>query len=134
MKILIFLLIILSFSGCNSSIDQAPAKVVKKYFEAWNQKDYATMYSLISEGFKKIEPTANTFENFKNYASNQGVEGVRVNDVNVLDNDGEKASVAYEIEYYINGVWKGFSGTYILKLKDNNWRLIHPYGENIDES
>lgn len=133
MKIILILLIVLFLISC-TSIDEAPAENVRKYFEAWNQKDYATMYSLISEGFKKIEPTANTFDNFKKYASSQGIEGVRVNDVRVLVNDNKKSSVAYEIEYNIKGEWKGFSGTYTLKLKENGWKLIHPYGENIDES
>ncbi len=134
MKSLIFLLIFLFLFGCNSSVDQTPAEIVKKYFEAWNENDYATMYYLISEGFKKIEPTANNFENFKNYVSSQGIDGVKVNSAKVLTNDKKQASVAYEIEYNVRGEWKGFSGTYTLKIKENSWKLIHPYGENIDES
>ena len=44
-----------------------PEQVVTLYFQAWNDKKYDVMYSLISDGFKQIEPTAKTFDDFKSY-------------------------------------------------------------------
>ena len=44
-----------------------PEQVVILYFQAWNDKRYDVMYSLLSDGFKQIEPTAKTFDDFKTY-------------------------------------------------------------------
>lgn len=42
-----------------------PEQVVILYFQAWNDEQYDSMYSLISDGFKQTEPTAKTFDIFK---------------------------------------------------------------------
>ncbi len=42
-----------------------PEQVVSLYFQAWNDKKYNVMYSLISDGFKNIEPTAKSFNDFE---------------------------------------------------------------------
>src|SRR3990167_1946324 len=42
-----------------------PEQVVILYFQAWNDEQYDVMYSLLSDGFKQIEPTAKTFADFK---------------------------------------------------------------------
>lgn len=44
-------------------------KIVVDYYTALNNKDYQTMYGLISEGFKQIEPTAKTYDAFSTYMS-----------------------------------------------------------------
>lgn len=46
-----------------------PEQVVTLYFQAWNDKQFDVMYSLISDGFKQIEPTAKSFGDFKSYMS-----------------------------------------------------------------
>ncbi|MBI2652930.1 hypothetical protein HYX00_05690, partial [Candidatus Woesearchaeota archaeon] len=43
----------------------SPEQIVILYFQSWNDKKYDNMYALISDGFKQIEPTAKTFEDFK---------------------------------------------------------------------
>ena len=112
-----------------------PEQVVSLYFQAWNDEKYEIMYSLISDGFKKIEPTAKTFEDFK---ANMEKFYDTANNIRLLDpkeeyqNDRE-AGVSYKIEIENkDGTKKDFSSTYTLKKRTNGWKLIHPYGKNID--
>ena len=112
-----------------------PEQVVSLYFQAWNDEKYEIMYSLISDGFKKIEPTAKTFEDFK---ANMEKFYDTANNIRLLDakeeyrNDRE-AGVSYKIEIEDkDGTKKDFSSTYTLKKRTNGWKLIHPYGKNID--
>jgi hypothetical protein len=45
----------------------------------------------------------------------------------------KEAGVNYKIEIIgKDGAKKEFSSTYTLKKRSNGWKLIHPYGENID--
>ncbi len=112
-----------------------PKQVVILYFQAWNDKQYNIMYSLISDGFKQIEPTAKSFDDFKNYMSkfyetSTGVEIVEV--IGGYQNDKE-AGVNYKIRVVgKNGKKADFGSTYTLKKRANGWKLIHPYGNNID--
>ena len=48
-------------------------------------------------------------------------------------NNGKEAGIDYKIEI-INkdNTKKEFSSAYTLKKRANGWKLIHPYGENID--
>ena len=114
-----------------------PEQVVILYFQAWNDEQYDVLYSLISDGFKKIEPTAKTFDDFKAnmekfYDTALGVSIVEAKES--YKNDKE-AGVEYKIEITRkDGTKKEFSSTYTLKKRTNGWKLIHPYGENIDTS
>ena len=112
-----------------------PKQVVTLYFESWNNKQYDVMYSLISDGFKKIEPTAKTFEDFKIYMSKfyDTALGVRVVDAKESYKNDKETGVDYKIEITNKDVTKKeFSSTYTLKNRSNGWKLIHPYGQNID--
>ena len=112
-----------------------PKQVVRIYYESWNNKNYEVMYSLISDGFKQIEPTAKTFDDFKNYMSkfydtSTGIEIVEIKES--YQNDKESG-----VNYKINVVGKNgkktqFGSIYTLKKRANGWKLIHPYGNNID--
>ena len=119
----------------NDVLELNPDQVVKVYFESWNNKNYNVMYSLISDGFKKIEPTAKTFEDFK---SNMGkfydtANGVEVIEAKETYNNGKEAGVAYKIKITNkDGTEKDFDSTYTLKKRINGWKLIHAYGKNID--
>ncbi|MBI2102077.1 hypothetical protein HYT53_05705 [Candidatus Woesearchaeota archaeon] len=112
-----------------------PEEVVILYFQAWNDEQYDVMYSLISDGFKQIEPTANTFNDFKAnmekfYDTALGVSIVEAKES--YQNDKE-AGVDYKIKITNkDGSKKDFSSVYTLKKRANGWKLIHPYGENID--
>jgi len=134
------LFLVLSLSACtNSSLqDNAPEKVVQAYFEAWDEKEYEGMYALISDGFKKIEPTATSLEEFTTYAEAQQIESVAIDSIQQISNDGKEALVDYDIVFVIAGKEIPFSGSYTLKYRTNDdvpgWKLIHPYGENIDTS
>ena len=93
------------------------------------------MYSLVSDGFKKIEPTAKTFEDFKSYMAKfyDTSLGVRVIEAKESYKNDKEAGVDYKIEITNkDGTKKEFSNTYTLKKKTNGWKLIHPYGQNID--
>ena len=117
----------------------SPEEVVRQYFASWNNKNYPDMYAAISDGFKKIEPTAKDLRAFKAYAESQGIEGVNILSIKEISNDGATASVDYSIEFIpTNGKKTGFEGTFTLKYRQGDiiqgWKLIHPYGENIDNS
>lgn len=116
-----------------------PEKVVEQYFTAWNDKDYVNMYSTFSDGFKKIESTAKTLQDFKKYVDAQGIENLEINNLKELSNDGQSAKVDYEIEFSLNNGQKTpYEGTFTLKYRQGDviqgWKLIHPYGENIDNN
>ena len=146
----IFLVIFLFLNSCSktgqtstntqdtSSADvstQTPKQVVELYFKSWNDKKYDIMYQLISDGFKQIEPTAKTFEDFKSYMEKFYDTSSGINVVEVKENYGneKEAGIDYKIEI-INrdDSKKEFSSTYTLKKRVNGWKLIHPYGKNID--
>ncbi len=95
------------------------------------------MYSLISNGFKQIEPTAKTFDDFKAYMEKfyDAASGVRIVEAKESYSTGNEAGVDYKIEIKGKDSKKReFSSVYTLKKRANGWKLIHPYGENIDTS
>ena len=123
-----------------------PEQVVILYFQAWNDEQYDVMYSLISDGFKQIEPTAKTFDDFKSYMAKfyETSLGVKVIEAKETYQTGKESGVEYKIEITNkDGTKKEFSSTYTLKKRASNaseptrsqvtgWKLIHPYGQNID--
>lgn len=115
----------------------SPAKTVEQYFVAWGAKDYPNMYATLSDGFKKIEPTAKDLASFKAYTESQKVTGVNILSLQEESNDGQTATVAYSIEFQMaNSERKPFEGTFTLKYRTGDviqsWKLIHPYGNTID--
>lgn len=116
-----------------------PEEVVKQYFTAWNNKNYPDMYATLSGGFKKIEPTAKTLVDFKQYAEAQGIENIKIINIKEESNDGVSATVSYSVEFeFLGGKKQNFSDKLSLKLRESDiirgWKLIHPYGQNIDIS
>lgn len=116
-----------------------PEEVVRQYFTAWNNKNYPDMYSTLSDGFKRIDYNAKDLNTFKNFASSQGIEGVNVIDIKEESNDGNTAVVAYTVEFILaDGKKQEFNDKFSLKYRQGDiilgWKLIHPYGENIDTS
>ena len=112
-----------------------PEQVVILYFQAWNDEQYDVMYSLISDGFKQIEPTAKTFQDFKSYMGKfyDTALGVSIVEAKESYNNGKEAGIDYKIEITNkDNAKKEFSSAYTLKKRANGWKLIHPYGENID--
>ena len=112
-----------------------PEQVVILYFQAWNDKKYDVMYSLISDGFKQIEPTAKTFDDFKPYMAKfyDTSLGVKVLEAKESYKNDKEAGVDYKIEITNKDeTKKEFSSAYTLKKRANGWKLIHPYGKNID--
>lgn len=114
-----------------------PEQVVILYFQAWNDEQYDVMYSLISDGFKKIEPTAKTFNDFRVYMEKffDTALGVRIAEAKEAYKTDKESGVDYKIEIIRkDGAKREFSSAYTLKKRANGWKLIHPYGENIDIS
>ena len=112
-----------------------PEQIVILYFQAWNNKQYDAMYSLISEGFKQIEPTAKTFEDFKQNMEKFYDTALRVKIVEAKESykTEKEAGVDYKIEITNkDGTKKEFSSVYTLKKRADGWKLIHPYGNKID--
>ncbi len=114
-------------------------EAVKQYFESWGKKDWPNMYSVISDGFKKIEPTAKTLAGFKVYAESQNMSAVKILGLKEESNDGKTAIIGYSAEFTLSdGSKKEFSDKFTLKFREadviKGWKLIHPYGENIDTS
>ncbi len=117
----------------------SPRGVVEQYFTALASKDYVNMYSTFSDGFKKIESTSSTLQDFKNYVNTQGIEDVEIKEIKELSNDGQTATVDYDVEFTLSNRQKlSYQGTFTLKYRQGDiiqgWKLIHPYGENIDIS
>ena len=112
--------------------------IVRLYFTAWNDKNYPDMYSTLSDGFKRIEPTAKNLESFRKYVESQGIETVHVLMVKEISNDGTAAVVDYDVEFKIDGNKKDFSGTFMLKNRQadiiRGWKITNPYGGNVDIS
>lgn len=116
-----------------------PEEVVRQYFESWNNKDWPNMYAALSDGFKKIDPNAKDLAAFKSFASSQGIESVKIISIKEESNDGTTASVAYSVEFKLSdNNAKNFSDRFTLRFRQGDvipgWKLIHPYGENIDTS
>ena len=114
-----------------------PEQVVILYFQAWNDKKYDVMYSLISDGFKQIEPTAKTFDEFKAYMEKFYDTALSVSIVEAKESyrTDKEAGIDYKIEITKkDGTKKELDSVYTLKKRANGWKLIHPYGENIDTS
>ena len=116
-----------------------PEEVVRQYFESWNRKDWPNMYATLSDGFKRIDPKAKDLAAFRNSVSSQGIDNIRVIKINVESNDGTTAVVAYSVEFiFSSGDNQNFSDKFTLKSKQGDvipgWKLIHPYGTNIDTS
>ena len=112
-----------------------PEQVVILYFQSWNDEQYNVMYSLISDGFKQIEPTAKKFDDFKSYMAKfyETSLGVKVIESKESYRNEKEAGVDYKIEITNkDNTKKEFSSTYTLKKRANGWKLIHPYGQNID--
>ncbi len=118
-----------------------PKEVVELYFFSWNNRDYDNMYKTVSDGFKRIDPNASSLEAFRNHLDKffQSGRGIKLLKAEELSNDGENATVQYTIEMDL--IDKGrteFSGSYSLKYRTNDtlpgWKLLHPYGQNIDKS
>lgn len=148
---IILLFFILLISACSTTQQQktippissgdvsklTPKDVVILYFQAWNNKKYDVMYSLISDGFKQIEPTAKTFEDFKSYMEKfyDTALGVSIIEAKESYKNEKEAGIEYKIEIIKkDNSKKEFSSTYTLKKRENGWKLIHPYGDNIDTS
>ncbi len=116
-----------------------PEEVVRQYFTAWNNKNYPDMYASISDGFKRIDPNAKDLAAFRNFAGSQDIEGVNIISLKEISNDGTAAQVDYSVEFMLSdGNKKQFSDKFTLKYRKADiilgWKLIHPYGENIDRS
>lgn len=117
----------------------SPEAVVRQYFEAWDGENYPDMYATLSDGFKKIDPNAQDLATFRQFASTQGIRSVKILLIKERSNDGTTAAVDYEVEFVLNdGSRQPFTGTFTLKYRTGDviqgWKLIHPYGNNIDTS
>ena len=138
MKIILIagLLILLILPGCTQMSE--PEAIVSAYFTAWDQHSYSTMYSLMSDGFKKLEPSAASPDSFRIYAELQSIDKVKILFVREISNGEGQATVDYEVEFTTQGKKIPFRGSYTLKYRSNDaqpgWKLIHPYGEHIDTS
>lgn len=118
---------------------KTPEEIVRQYFESWDKEDWPNMYATLSDGFKKIDPNAKDLSTFRSFASSQGIEGVTIINIQEESNDGTTAIVSYSIEFALsNGNKQSFTDKFTLKFRQGDtiqgWKLIHPYGENIDTS
>ena len=124
-----------------------PEDAVRFYFTSWNTKNYPDMYSTLSDGFKKMEPTAHYLLYFQKYVESQGVEAVNLLNVKETSNDGITATVDYDVELVLGEGNEGkekadekkrLTGTFTLKNRQSDiirgWKLIHPYGNYTDTS
>ena len=142
--IILFVVVAVLYQNASSTATETyqpspPAEVVRQYFVSWNEKRYPDMYATLSDGFKKIDPNAKDLATFRQFASSQGIEKVKIIGITEKSNDGQTATVDYSVEFMLgSGSTQPFQGTYTLKYRQSDvilgWKLIHPYGKNIDTS
>ncbi len=113
-----------------------PAEVARLYYESFDRKDYTTMYALISDGFKEIEPTAMTYELFATEMDKyfKGGKGIKVVEIKEPEVDNDTAVVGYKVLLQLSTGNRELESVFTLKKRHNGWKLIHPYGPNIDAS
>lgn len=134
---LVALLFVLAGCAEQSLEAETAKKIVVDYYTALNNKDYQTMYDLISEGFKQIEPTAATYKDFEAYMSKffDTANGISVTSTNAVVVSSSEVVVDYVAVIELkNGGSKEFKSSFTVKKKPEGWRLIHPYGEKKDLS
>ncbi len=133
---LIFLLILLS--ACTSETTETGAEhIVKEYYTSLNNKDYSAMYSLISEGFKQIEPTAKDLTTFQQEMSKffDAATSIMVTSTSIRSETPTEVVVDYVALITLkSGTQQELKSGFTVKKKPEGWRLIHPYGKNIDTS
>ena len=117
----------------------SPEEIVQQYFESWGAKDWPNMYATISDGFKKIDPNAKDFAAFKKYAESQNIVAVKIIDIKLDSKTNAVATVSYVVEFTLSdSSTKQVSDKFTLKYRDGDviagWKLIHPYGQNVDTS
>ncbi|MBI4095837.1 MAG: hypothetical protein HY438_03190 [DPANN group archaeon] len=141
--------------GKNAYNTPSPEDVVRQYFESWNARDWPNMYATISDGFKKIDPAAKDFATFKTYAESQNFDAIKIISIRLDSKTNSAATVSYVVELTLassttenssdntsqlhgSGNKKQISDKFTLKYRDGDiirgWKLIHPYGQNIDTS
>ncbi|MEM4240015.1 MAG: hypothetical protein QXM31_00725 [Candidatus Woesearchaeota archaeon] len=141
-KIILFFLLALLLAACRAReqtpfVAGTPVEIVQKYYAAWGAKDYKTMYTLVSDGWKALEPTAHTELRFANHLGGfyKSAKAIRLVFASEQSNTGSQSvvSAALEVET-MDGRFVLANQTVVLRLKDNGWKLIHPYGEFTDLS
>lgn len=116
-----------------------PSIVVEQYFTSWSNKNYPDMYSTISDGFKRIEPSAKNFQDFKAYVNSQNIKSINIVNTETITKDKQTAKISYNTILTTNeGKIILNEGIFTLKYRIGDvikgWKLIHPYGENIDNT
>jgi hypothetical protein len=143
MKRALFLLLVLSLASCAPArevtpfVEGTPVEITQKYFNAWAERDYGAMYDLVSDGWKALEPTAHTKKDFSKFVSGfyDHAAGLRLVFASEQSNTGSEATVSVALEVQLkDGRFATNNQTLTLRLKDNGWKLIHPYGEFKDLS
>ena len=95
------------------------------------------MYSLISEGFKQIEPTAKDLTTFQQEMSKffDAATSIMVTSTSIRSETPTEVVVDYVALITLkSGTQQELKSGFTVKKKPEGWRLIHPYGKNIDTS
>jgi hypothetical protein len=114
-----------------------PVEIVKLYYSSWAKKDYHTMYNLVSDGWKALEPTASSERRFASYMGGfyTHATSIRLVFASEQSNDGREAVVSVALEVGMpNGKFANTNQTLTLRSKPAGWKLVHPYGEHKDTS
>ena len=143
MKRLFAFIAMLLMVGCSAPPEPSPfvagtpVEILEDYYAAWAIKDYKTMYFLVSDGWKALESTAHTEEDFAEFLDGfyDNAKGLRLTFASEQYNTGSEATVSFalEVELY-DGSFLNNDQTLTLRLKKNGWKLIHPYGDYADLS
>lgn len=110
-----------------------PEDVVKAYYQARANKDYRTAYALISDGFKEIDPTAETYEKFQAEMSHSFSSINITNPVEIgpFSIEKDRAIVSYRLNFeHENG--GPFRYSHKLMKAQSGWKILNPYGKYYD--
>ncbi len=120
-----------SFSGSTMRIESlSPKQAVETYFTAWSDKDYKTMYSLLSDSHKKSEPTAADYNAFaaemgRYYWTAENLTLIKVYDVII---SGNSAVAYYQIRSGLkNGSQSVETNFYHLVKQADGWKIDKLY-------
>ena len=140
-SILFITILLIACQNTNQEIKDSNEKtaidIVDLYYKSLNNKNYETMYSLISEGFKQIEPTAKDYQTFELYMKrfSNSFESVEAKDIRLVESFAEAGKVSYNMFLKPKNVeMQQLNLTTELKIKNNEWKMIHPYSNKIDGS
>jgi hypothetical protein len=128
------LLIPIVAAGCISSVLtstnslSSPENAVRTYFESWNNKNWADMYSAISDGFKEGMDVAKNISAFSSFVGQQNVSVKIINITKEIINSTD-VKVKFIVQYTFNNMTVNATSDFIVEKINGDWKITNPFGK-----